>query len=131
MKKVAGNVSLKDWSLDSLDELSKKCEEIALKAAAEAIEIAMQDSETYVYLPYTSEGDPLELWLHTGFYSTDSDEPPTYEFNLREAVESAMEECKTYGGYQTPLTRFSAALRDLADEIDTAVRVAKEKGLRE
>lgn len=133
MKKVENNSNLEEWSLVSIDALK----DVVLKAAGEAVDIAMEDDETYIYFPIEwddgpgaessarSDGlggnavtDPLTVYLTVALDSEGS--APTYSFNLRDCLTNSIKACAEDGSFSYGLGVLSAALRDLADEIDSA-----------
>lgn len=147
MKRRAYEPDLRQWDLQKvydlhkfvdqqLDRLKREYDEVAesiadmaaktvISAASEALKYAMEDDDTYFYFPIqwaeTGEDgiggppitDPLTMYLTVALSSEDLVRYPTYEFNLRSCVE-AMCGCGKGGRLL-----ISAALRQLADEIDS------------
>ena len=130
VRRVCGKVDLSDWGIRALNDVNQVIGEALLKAVEEALDYAFEDDETYFYFPAEwprSDGvggpavaDPLTIYLRVGLEG--DGEKPTYRFNLREAVAESMAACREDGSSSTGLGRISAALRELADEIDAARR---------
>lgn len=143
MKPLLNRPNLKGWCLNSINEANSMLEVLALKIAEEAIECAMKDEMTHISFPVewdsdpsnpedceSSDGhrgrtvkDPLTMHLDVALDCGDF-HSPTYEFNLRDALKDSLLACAEDGSFSYGLGRLSASLRDLADEIDDAIRSA-------
>jgi hypothetical protein len=134
-KKTSGKVDLTEWSLESLDEftdaISSKLEEVAKKMAAEALRIALDATSDDPPLLYfkslkgypSGVEDPLVLELTLWSISDEAlaGEEVNVEFDLREVLAIEVEECAKDGSWSEKLTSISAALKNLAADIDAAV----------
>ena len=131
-----------DWGLDSIDKLEKDISTGLKAALAEVIHYAMQEDDTYIYFPAVfirnnnypdadfekSDGvrrgheveDPLTVYLRVAATYA-GDEQPTYSFNLRDSLQNDIDSCKEDGSYGYGLAKLASALRELADDIDSAV----------
>jgi len=128
---------LNEWSLDSSEKLSSVINEMV----AEALHYSLEDEGTRISLPVVwsedtceqlgwggGDGlggpnveDPLTVYLRIGILS--EVEAPTYKFSLRDEVEASLEYFAEDGSYSFGFGRLSVALRELADEIDAAMKI--------
>jgi hypothetical protein len=138
MKRVTSKCSpdpdISGWSIPipALESLRRDIE----KVIAEAIDMAMQDTDTYITFPVEwadddgnqegSDGvcgpavdDPLTVYLRIAI--NNSMEPTTYSFSLRDALKDTIETCSEDGSFSSGLKKLSSSLRDLASEIDAAI----------
>lgn len=134
MKHVKNTPSLKDWNLEAVDEIGKALEGVVLKAAAEALHCAIQDSEMSIYFPAewgkhdgigNKNPDPLDVYLSVGI-TPDADNPAYYSFNLRECLADTLELCAEDGSFSAGLAKISESLKSLATDIDTAIETGKK-----
>ncbi len=119
---------LSGWTLDAFDKASATMETCFRDAVSEALHLALEDGSTYIYFPVEWDDqdglsgpaveDPLTCYLRFGLES--DGESPTYEFNLRDALDDSIESCAHDGSFSEGLGRLSLALRQLADEIEAA-----------
>jgi hypothetical protein len=136
MKKLKDSpkVDLSDWQLDSFDKLAHSIREAVGKAASEALTLALEDEDTYLSFPIqwapSSDGhydkavtDPLTLYLHLAL-SDSGDEPCVFKCTLRDALTRTLADTAEDGSFSYGLSRLSAALRELADEVDQVVNEA-------
>lgn len=129
MERKHGSVSLKDWTLDASENLKSRLEAAVLEAAAEALQLALDDEETYAFFPAIwgdSDGcggprcdDPLTVYFRVA--ATDGIEGPIWASSLTEMLESYIATCAEDGSWADGLARIRDALRALADRIDHAL----------
>lgn len=135
MKHIRFTADLTNWGLNSIDELSESIDSALRKTVAEVLQLAFEDDQTEIYFPVQwskepgeecegSDGiggievaDPLTVYLRVAIGEA---EAPTFSFNLREALQDTMDGCAEDGSWSRGLARLSGALRQLADDIDTA-----------
>lgn len=135
MKHRKHKIDLSDWTLDSVEKVSKLFEDAVFKAASEALQLVFEDDETRIFFPVEWSKEPSDSYKGTDGIggkqvkepltvylqlATSEDEPATFEFNLRSAVIDSIETCAEDGSYFTGLGRLSASLKKLAAEIDAA-----------
>lgn len=132
MKRKHGTVSLKIWNLDATDKMLELLGSAVRDAAAEALQLALDDEETYAFFPAIwgdSDGcggprcdDPLTVYFRIA--ATDGDEGPIWATSLTEMIEEEISRCAEDaedGIFNENLVRIRDALRDLADRIDNAM----------
>jgi len=129
LTKVHGDVDLSDWTLETVDKLTERITDAiqgeAMRLAAAAIDVSLEQAEVYFAETSDSAADPLEL--HLCFVGLARNRPPiqnddslVYRFNLRDVVQDCLDECGTDGSYSTELGRISDALKTLVGQIDAA-----------
>jgi hypothetical protein len=145
MKRKSGEINLSGCSLGSIDELHKGMEQLLLNASRDVLAMALDSNESYLSFPiewagapgdkYSSDGfggpavsDPLTMYLTTGLGDR-LGSGPTYVFNVREVLQDSIKTCAVDGSFKHGLSLLSAALRELADEIDSAAAVAPRAGM--
>lgn len=137
MKKIKNEPDLTDWHLDTFDKIKDAIDPYIRKAAAEALTIALEGDESYIYFPVEwapeSDGlcgkcpdDPLTLYLRVAL-GPGNDNDPVYKTDLREALRDTIEQTAEDGSWSEGLSRLSGALRSLADELDAAVKKGAER----
>jgi len=130
LRRVSGKVNLNEWTLDAFDRLATVLGPIVEEATAEAIELALKSEDSYVSWPAESMyrgqniADPLTIHVSIALSSNPVEDDPVGSFSLRDALSDAMEECREHGENLAGLKRIRDALRDFADEIDSAVAAA-------
>jgi len=126
LKAVAHEPDLSEWELDALDGVLGNFKEWLLKAATEAVTLALKDEDTGVSWPAVWDRagkttvDPLTMKLDVALGSM-LDEHPVYAFNIRAALQTYLEDCREDGSFSEGLGKIRNALRNLADEIDAAL----------
>ena len=99
------------------------------EAAAEALELGMDDEDTYAFMPVIygdSDGcggprcdDPLTVYFRVAL--TGGDEGPIWASSLTKMLEDDIATCAEDGSWGDGLARIRDALRELADRIDNAL----------
>ena len=124
-------VGVPDWDIPAIDALKEEIDQTIRRTVSEILASTLADDDTYVYFPIEwaaigEDGiggkvpDPLTVYLRVSMPGEETLESPTYEFNLRDVLREDIKECSAGGSYSIGLGMLSAALRDLASEIDAA-----------
>jgi len=127
----AGHINLDDWMLETFARMETVIGPIVAEAAAEAIEVALQDKD-YTMLTWPaawpgSAHDPLTLRLTISFsggFRDDEEHDPFLNLDLREALAGYLEDCRddrNDDSFWESLGRIRDALRALAQEIHEAI----------
>ena len=134
MKHVHTLPNIEDYEIESLDDLKEVLSAGIIKAFNGFIHEAMQRDDTCIYFAAIhsidssdTSGDPLTVNLSIAEREL-GDDQPTYSFNLRDSLESYLDDCKEDGSGWYGLSRISSELRVLADQIDAAIDSAKKDG---
>ena len=125
-------VSIDGWELDAF----RRFDEVIASAVAEALVLAFNDEDTTVAWPaaygHDSDGeggpgvtDPLTLYLRVALHGTDDLEPPVFAFNLREAIQRDIDDCREDGSYRRGLSDIRNALGLLVHDLDAAINAAR------
>jgi hypothetical protein len=135
MKHVKYKPDITEWKLDAIEEVNEAISSMLSKALSEALHLAFENDETYIYFPVEwgdrdgiggpGVSDPLTVYLCVGLESDEN--KPTYEFNLRDALMDSIKGCAEHGSFSSGLGRLSESFRALADEIDTALANHSQK----
>jgi len=136
MSRVKGKVHLGNWGLETVHNAKAMFERVVKTAAAEAIDIALRDEDTYAYMPFVDSvrlkgakrrrAAALAIHFHLGLGTgaNRGERDPVYKTNLRELLDFEIEACAQDGSWAEELTVLRDALRELADDIDKAVQAA-------
>ena len=129
MERKHGTVSLKEWTLDATDKLQELLGAAVHEAAAEALQLALDDEETYAFMPAIwgdTDGcggprcdDPLTVYFRVA--AMDGIEGPIWASSLTKMLEDDIATCADDGSWSDGLARIRDALRELADRIDNAL----------
>ena len=128
MKLKKGKISVKDWTLDTIDEMQKAFEPIILESASEAISLAFKSTEAYMEFSWQGlnkfdDDGPLSIHFHVGLRPTEDDDV-IFSFDLREMIKWMIEENTGY--YDKKIEKFANDLRILANDIDESNRANKD-----
>lgn len=143
LKKLQGKIDLSDWTLPCIDKINDCVSKHIVSAVGEAIDVAMADERTNATLAAvwseedgTCDGfetgemlnrpeerrpvDPLGVYLSVALGDSENDDP-LYVFDIRSALERDIETCRGDGSFAPGLRRIMVAMRELADEIESAL----------
>lgn len=139
MKRIrkSGKPDLSEWSLETVTDLQAAISPFVLKAASEALTLAMEHEDTYAYMPAIwgpdSDGayskappdDPLTIYFSPAL--GDSDKDPIYSTSLREILKDDIETTREDGSFAEGLEAIALAMREFADEIAAAAAEGKRR----
>jgi hypothetical protein len=116
------SIDLERWELEAVDNCSEAIKAAVLKSAGEALGYALADDETFASAPVMDSKCTVHpLTLHLNLALNVGGNFPAFEFNLREVIDGFFEDdWLEDGGIRNRLQTFSAALKELAAEIDDA-----------
>ena len=127
MQRKYGDVKLNGWKLDATEKLKEEVGSAVLAAAAEALQLALDDKDTFAFMPAIwgdNDGsggprcdDPLTVY----FAVATTEDTPIWACSLHEMLEDDIAECAADGSWSDGLARIRDALRELADRIDNAL----------
>lgn len=137
MKRAYGKVDLSEWNLGSVDEIADLMKLAVHRAAAEALNLALEDDSTYPWMPYVwapnSDGnggnapdDPLTIMVTLALNADDADFPEI-SFSLRDALSSCLDDCRHDGSFADSLDLIARSMHAFADEILAAVAAGKRR----
>jgi hypothetical protein len=108
-------VDLSNWALDVFEPIRSLLEPLVMKAASEALQMALEDDETYVF--YSSKeavtANPDILCVRFALANNDR-ESPTFKFSLQECLDEYLLGQSTGAGpIATDSIESVAQLRDM------------------
>ncbi len=148
LTKLEGRPNLRGWNLDAIDDFSEKAQAgieklsrqmsdmaesfsdrlqgLILRAAGEALDIAMKDAQTRVDWEHQWKDDkvhPLTISIKVAL-GPDEENEPVYAFNLRDTLIESIRSCQGDGTglsdeYWPRFIGIMRQLRSLADEIES------------
>lgn len=137
-KRIIGRSNLRRWNLESIEQANKVLEAIILKAAGEAIDLALRDDETIAFFPLDERRrratkHPLEV--HFVVATNESGRSarnahPVFKTNLREMLADDIADCARDGSWSRSLQNLSDGLKDLVAEIDRTVAKARSQEIQ-
>lgn len=131
-KRTHGSVDLDGWSLPAIDETVALLESAAVKGAAEALELVLDDASLGFAITDDAGSDPLAVvvWfpdIASNKQPIENDTSLEIQFSLKDALASELEYCEEDGSYFDQLASIRDSLRGLADTIDTTLSKATKK----
>lgn len=134
LTKLRGNADLSDWSLDSLEGVIESIgDKLRAHIAGDVFEAAVENESMVDFALFAREvagSSPLVLCLTLFDIATNTgdlknDKSLVYSFDLRDALQKELDECRSAGSYAKQLSEVSKALKQLASEIDSVVTTSR------
>jgi len=130
--KVTGKANLRRWNLETIEQANQALESVILRAAGEAIDLALRDDETIAFFPLyegrrRAKQHPLEVHFAVALNEAGRSirsAHPVFKTNLREMLADDIAECARDGSWSRSLSLLSEGLKHLAADIDRAVSSA-------
>jgi hypothetical protein len=114
----SGNVDVRDWSFEALDEFADALQPLIARAVADTLQIGIEKS----VVTYGSRSkDPLTVSMHMDL----SDTGVIVEFDARKDIKRSIEWMRLgedAGFEATKLRNLMVAFREMADEIEAALQ---------